>query len=139
MPESATHAKLVAALVAFVEQELGAVTNVALREDAVRPLRGERPPKINGYVPDLYATDVPTTKTLIGEAKTKADLERNHTRDQISAFLAYLSQTPRGIFALSVPLLAGATARRLLAELSAPFPHAETRMFVLDGAEKWGR
>lgn len=133
MPESAGHADLVGELVAFAERELGPLANLAVRNDAVRPLRGERPPLVNGHMPDVYATDVPTTTTLIGEAKTQFDLETQHSKRQISAFLAYLAQTPRGVFALSVPLSAGATARRLLTELNAPFAGASTRVVVLDG------
>jgi hypothetical protein len=133
MGETALHAGLVEALIAYAETEFGGLANLALRDDAVRPIRGERPPRINGYVPDLFATDVPTTATLIGEAKTKADLETDHTRTQIHAFLAYLSQTPNGIFVLSVPLSATATARRLLSQLKEPFPEGQTRTIVIDG------
>jgi hypothetical protein len=134
MPESATHAELVQALLAFAQQELGSLAELAVREDALRPLRGERPPRNHGYVPDVYATNVPTTSTLIGEAKTRADLETEHSEKQISAFLRYLAQTPSGIFVLGVPLSAGATARRLVGRLNAPFAEAQTRTVVIDGA-----
>lgn len=133
MAESAVHANLVTALIAYADAELGGLANICVRDDAVRPLRGERPPRVNGYVPDLYATDVPTTATLIGEAKTKADLETDHTRKQIHAFLSYLAQTPNGIFVLSVPLPAAMTARRLLLELKRPFQDAQTRTVIIDG------
>ncbi|MBB2708442.1 hypothetical protein N2597_22435 (plasmid) [Rhizobium sophoriradicis] len=133
MGETAVHAGLVEALVAYAATELGGLVNLSIRNDAVRPLRGERPPRINGYVPDVFATDVPTTATLIGEAKTRADLETAHTQDQIHAFLDYLSQTPNGIFVLSVPLSAAATGRRLIARLKTPFSTAETRIVVIDG------
>ncbi len=133
MSESAIHAGLVQALIVFAEQELGNLLSLALRDDSVRPLRGERPPRIHGFVPDLFATDVPTTRTLIGEAKTKADLETDRSQQQIFAFLRYLSQTPQGIFALSVPPSSGATARRLVARLNAPFAAAPTYAFVIDG------
>ncbi len=133
MGESGTHAELVTALIAYADAEFGGLANVSVRHDAVRPLRGERPPRVNGYVPDVYATDVPTTATLIGEAKTRVDLETDHTRKQIQAFLFYLSQTPNGIFALSVPLAAAMTARRLLLEMKASFPATQTRTVVLDG------
>ena len=134
MPESATHASLVQAVILYAEREFGGLADIAVREDAVRPLRGERPPVIEGYVPDVFVTDVPTTMTLIGEAKTQQDLETDHSRQQISAFLSYLSKTPRGIFVLSVPLAAGATARRLLAQLNEPFAGATTRTAVLNPA-----
>ncbi len=133
MGETAVHAGLVEALVAYAETELGLAANLSIRHDAVRPIRGERPPRINGYVPDLYATDVPTTATLIGEAKTRADLETEHTRAQVHAFLDYLSQTPNGIFVLSVPMSAAVTALRLLSQLKAPFQEADTRTVVIDG------
>jgi hypothetical protein len=134
MPESATHASLVQAVIMFAEREFGAFVEIAVREDAVRPMRGERPPRIEGYTPDVHATDVPTTKTIVGEAKTQRDLETDHSRRQIAAFLRHLSNTPGGVFVLAVPLAAGATARRLLAELNAPFVNATTRLVVLDGS-----
>lgn len=132
MPESATHAVLVQALLAFAQQELGSLAELAVREDALRPLRGERPPRIHGYVPDVYATNVPTTSTLIGEAKTRTDLETEHSEKQISAFLRYLAQTQDGIFVLGVPLSAVATAKRLVRRLNAPFAEARTRAVVID-------
>ncbi len=133
MPESATHAALVQAVIVYAKREFGDLADIAVREDAVRPVRGERPPKIEGYVPDVFATDVPTTTTFIGEAKTQLDIETDHSRRQISAFLSYLSKTPRGVFVLSVPLAAGATARRVLAAINTPFAGAATRTVVLDG------
>ncbi len=84
-------------------------------------------------MPDVFVTDVPVTTTLIGEAKTQRDLETDHSRQQIVAFLRYLSKTSRGIFVLSVPMVAGATARRLLSELYEPFAAtADTQVVVLD-------
>ena len=132
MPESAAHADLVQALIRFAESELGDIANISVRDDSVRPIRGERPPMIEGYVPDVFARNVPTSVTLVGEAKTRQDLERHHSRRQISAFLSYLSNTPQGIFVLSVPPVAGATARRLLSKLNQPFLAAGTRTVVLD-------
>ncbi|HVL40000.1 MAG TPA: hypothetical protein VM328_11475 [Fimbriimonadaceae bacterium] len=87
----------------------------------------------------MHATDVPTTTTLIGEAKTQQDLETDHSRQQISAFLDYLASTPRGIFVLAVPFAAGATARRLIAELRTPYGEAPTSIVVLDGSESLAR
>ena len=132
MPESSAHARLVRAIILYAEREYEGLTNLAVQEDAVRPLRGERPPKVEGYVPDVFLTNVPTTMTLIGEAKTQKDLETDHSRQQISAFLSYLSKTPQGVFVLSVPSVAVATARRLVSETSRSFPESTTRTVVLD-------
>lgn len=133
MPESAAHADLVQAIVRYAGRQFGGFGNIVVMEDAVRPVRGERPPKIEGYVPDVFVTDVPTTTTLIGEAKPANDVESIHTRRQLLAFLSYLSNTPNGILVLSVPLVAGATARRVLAQVSGSLPRARTLTVVLDG------
>jgi len=132
MSESATHAGLVRSIVQFAEGEFGSLENVDVRDDAIRPMRGEKPPRIVGYIPDVYAINVPTTRTLIGEAKTPTDLESHRSQLQIAAFLEFLARTPSGIFVLAVPLNTGATARRVVAQLNAPFARVSTRIVVLD-------
>lgn len=96
MPESAKHARLVRAILDFIDRDFQSLTEIAIRDDASAPFRGERPPSVGGFVPDVYATDVPTTVTVIGEAKTRPDLETLHSQTQIAAFLAYLKLTPGG-------------------------------------------
>ncbi len=125
-------------IVSFATRELGPLTAIAVRDDAVNPVRGERPPRTGGYTPDVHATDVPTTTTLIGEAKTQPDLENDHTRRQITAFLEHLALTPHGIFVLAVPLAAGATARRMVARLREQWTGHDVRVVVLDQTEGLG-
>lgn len=132
MPESARHARLVQAIVGHAEQRLGKVADILVREDAVRPLRGERPPKLAGFMPDVYATDVPTTKTLVGEAKTETDLETARSRAQIAAFLEYLAYTPGGLFVLAVPFGLKARAKSVLRELGQPLGEDAPRTEVID-------
>ena len=132
MPESARHARLVQAIVAHAEHRLGKVTDILVREDALRPLRGERPPKLAGFMPDVYATDVPTTKTLVGEAKTAADLETKHSRAQIAAFLEYVAHTPGGLFVLAVPVAVKPRARWVLRELGRPLGSDAPQIEVID-------
>jgi hypothetical protein len=131
MPESAAHARLVRAILEYIDGRFGSISNIAVRDDSSSPVRGERPPLIRGYVPDVYAMDVPTTVTVIGEAKTRHDLERPHSQAQISAFLNYLSAT-QGIFILSVPLNAGATARRIAKDCGRQLGAVSTKIVVLD-------
>lgn len=135
MPESARHARLVEAIVAHAERRLGKVTDILVREDAVRPLRGERPPKLAGFVPDVYATDVPTTRTLVGEAKTETDLETERSRQQIAAFLEYVAYTPGGLFVLAVPLGVRARATWVLRELGRPLGEGAPQTEVIDDSE----
>ena len=132
MPESAQHARLVEAIVAHTENRLGPFTEILVREDAVRPRRGERPPRVFRFTPDVYATDVPTTMTLIGEAKTAADLDTKHSRVQIAAFLEYLAYTPGGLFVLAVPILAKPRARWILRELGDPLGADAPQAEVID-------
>lgn len=132
MPESAMHADLVKAILAFAARELGPLADIAVREDSVRPLRNERPPRISGYTPDVYAVDVPTTRTLIGEAKTRIDLETEHSRRQIAAFLGYSAYSTGGIFVLAVPAIARPAARSLVKRLVSANPAAAPRWTVID-------
>ena len=132
MPESARHARLVEAIVAHAEHRVGKLTDILVREDAVRPRRGERPPKVSGFTPDVYASDVPTTMTLIGEAKTAADLDTKHSRAQIAAFLQYLAHTPGGLFVLAVPVSVKPRARWVLRELSRPLGSGAPKTEVID-------
>ena len=76
-----------------------------------------RPHRVNGYCPDLFASDLPTTFEILGEAKTTPDLERPRSHAQIVAFLDHLSLRPGGWFYLCVPLLSVGRARNLLARL----------------------
>ena len=135
MPESARHARLVEAIVAHAEHRVGKLTEILIREDTVRPRRDERPPRVSGFTPDVYATDVPTTMTLIGEAKTVAGLDTSHSRAQIAAFLQYLAHTPGGLLVLAVPVSAKPRARAILRELSQPLGSDAPRTEVIDDSQ----
>lgn len=76
--------------------------------------RGEKPPQIGGFVPDILGMDVPTTLHVIGEAKTLEDLERKHTTVQLLSFLRHL-RTRGGLLIVTVPWVAAARARHLVA------------------------
>jgi hypothetical protein len=132
MPESASHARLVQFILSHIDREFGSLSDIAVKEDNALSLRGERPPMIGGYVPDVYVTNVPTTFTIIGEAKTRKDLETEHSQAQVRAFLDFLAHTPGGVFILSVPLAAAATARRIINIASREVP-SPTKTIVLDG------
>lgn len=118
MPESAQHARLVRAILARLETHLGPLANIMVRDDSLSPFRGERPPPLPRFVPDVYATDVPTTRIVVGEAKTAKDLERDRSHEQIASFLEYLTDTPGSLFILAVPLDCAPRARNLLRELA---------------------
>jgi hypothetical protein len=131
--ESTQHLRLVRSILAYLEREFADLAGFAIFDDTAEPSRAEKPPRINGYVPDVYVVDVPTYTTIIGEAKTRRDLERERSREQIAAFLEYLSHRPNGVFVLAVPLEAAATARGLVAAASGGQKAPMTRVVILDG------
>lgn len=62
-----------------------------------------RPPNIGGHVPDVYARINALQKTIIGEAKTRKDLENEHTMSQYRAYLSFCCANPETRLILAVP------------------------------------
>src|SRR5882724_5459673 len=133
MPESTQHLDLVRRLISYVNSNFSECRSMSIISDLPTSIGGERPPKIRGFAPDLFAVDVPATKTIIGEAKTRQDLETDHSRRQIDAFLYYLSRQPRGILIIAIPWqILGATQRMMRSLRSATeFPHS-VEIIILD-------
>ena len=132
MSESTTHARLVEVLASYAKTEFEASGNFALYVDKVSTDRQESPPYIGGYVPDVLVRDVPQTRIMIGEAKTRNDLEAVRSRKQMRAFLEYLRHIPDSTFVLCVPMVSKATARNLLREIRKAMPESPTKTIVLD-------
>jgi len=132
MAESPQHSRLVRLIVKFVEQEFALLEWLAIYDDTTEPHRGEKPPRIGGYVPDVFAVDTPRSTTIIGEAKTLRDLSTQRSRDQITGFLNYLSLVHNGVFILATPLLAAGMARTVVAGSHRGVP-STTRIVFLDG------
>lgn len=133
MPESTQHLDLVRRLISYVNSNFSECRSLSIISDLPTSIGGERPPKIQGFAPDLFAIDVPATKTIIGEGKTRQDLETDHSRRQIGAFLYYLSRQPRGILIIAVPWqILGATQRMMRSLKSeSEFEHS-VEIIILD-------
>lgn len=101
MSEGLTHAGLVGELESLAYLLHGAEAPVFM--DVPGNNSQIKPPLIGGYFPDLF---MPRPQTLIGEAKTKTDLDTMHTREQLFAFLQYLASFDDSLFVLAVPLYA---------------------------------
>jgi hypothetical protein len=97
----------------------------------------DKPPRVGGYSPDIYATEVPRTMVLVGEAKTSEDLTTDHTRQQIAAFLKFLQFQERGIFVLAVPWQCVPSAQIVIASARRGLDSDSNRVevVVLDGAK----
>jgi len=62
-----------------------------------------RPPRIGGFIPDVYVPCAPGNRLIIAEAKTGRDLDTKHSLDQFDAFLGRCSQVENAMFVLAVP------------------------------------
>jgi len=111
--ESRAHTNLVENLIDAVESRHKHLRGFTMFADH-HSFGNDRPPMIGGFTPDLFASDVPESFRIIGEAKTSLDLDNERTHFQIRAFLEHLSLRPNGMFYLAVPLFAGPRARYLV-------------------------
>ena len=119
-------------IIAHIRHEYAGVTALRIFHDLPGPLRAEKPHRIAGFVPDVYAFDAPLTVRIIGEAKTQADLENAHSQEQISAFLAFLGQQEQGIFILAVPWAAKRLAHVLVESKRVSVGAGSVRTTILD-------
>jgi len=132
MAESPQHARLVRLILEYVEQEFKDLEWLAVYDDAAEPMRGEKPPRVGGYVPDVFAVDTPRSTTIIGEAKTLLDLETQHSRQQITSFLQHLTLARNGVFILATPISAAGLARNIVAASCRELPSIP-RVIYLNG------
>lgn len=135
MPESFAHRMLADRIVEYVSKRFAHVGALVLLAD--KPgRRDEPPPRIGGFVPDVYAADVPTTFTVLGEAKTGKDLFTPRSSRQIAAFLRFLAISPHGVFVLSVPWEASASARAVVASGMNGLAPESVEIVLLDGVAR---
>lgn len=96
------------------------------------------PPMISNFRPDVYAnlpTNPPTI--IIAEAKTDNDIDNQHTRNQITAFINYFERQVSGSFILSVTGCGADRAKTLLRFLCQDIRPTNTDVFVYDGCDFW--
>ena len=117
MAESTQHLQLLRRIIEYVQLAYGEFYSLSVLHDLPTRVGGEKPPRVGGFSPDVYATDVPVTTTIIGEAKTAQDLETAHSRKQLTAFIAYLNSQPNGVLVVSVPWQSVGAAQRMLKQL----------------------
>lgn len=134
MPESSQHLNLVETIVNYIEVRFKPLKSMVVLCDLPSTVGRDRPPRVGGFAPDVYATDAPTTVTVIGEAKTAEDLATAHSRQQIEAFLDYLKYQKLGVFVLAVPPFCSATARIVIesAKRSMELKSSAVEIVILD-------
>lgn len=103
MPESVNHMRLVKQMADWISAEYLDGDSGALLVDDPSSTGGNKPPPLSGFVPDVYARVTSRDAVVVGEAKTATDLERAHTRNQLTAFLKECSTSENGVLVVAVP------------------------------------
>lgn len=103
MPESFTHSCLVKKALKYIKDHSLVRYPQLIKVDSFNSDDRYLPPIVGGYRPDIYYQETLEEICVIGEAKTGPDLERSHSKSQISAFLEYCKTWERSIFLLAVP------------------------------------
>lgn len=114
MPESLNHTTLLDRLIVYVRHSMDADQHFLILHDLPSLIGCEKPPMIEGFRPDLYATCGATEAVIIGEAKTANDLETAHSREQYRAYARHLAASPRSTFILAVPWQLRVRAKTLM-------------------------
>ncbi|TNM59865.1 hypothetical protein [Aliirhizobium smilacinae] len=129
--ETSAHTVLVERLISYVRARHCPPRGLLVLADH-HTYGNNRPPQIAGYTPDLFASDLPATFEVIGEAKTMADLETGRSHRQISAFLDYLSVRQGSSFYLVVPPFQRRRSAAIVDGLRTP-AHSGIAVEVIDG------
>ena len=133
MGESREHIELVRSVALWVAESYGErCWGLCLHCDL--PEAPEKPELIGGYRPDVLARDIPQSVTIIGEAKTPGDVDNSHTRNQIRAFLRFLSFQPQPTLVIGTRWHALPTAIRIVTGLADQLELGRVRrVYVTDG------
>lgn len=98
------------------------------------------PPCIGGHRPDIIARCTATSlQFVIAEAKTDGDIDNQHTRSQISAFVDYLDAmtTGTGTFVLAVNGHVADSARTILRFDCRHRVSSQLHIELFDGLDFW--
>ena len=78
---------------------------------------GALPPRIGGFVPDLYVPRCFGERLIVGEAKTVQDLQRRHSLNQLATFSAFCAREPDSLLLVAVPWHARPLAIAILRQI----------------------
>ena len=103
MTESEEHSNLVSLLHCYIANRFCRGETYGVLTDSIALHSVDRPPSIDGYIPDAYVMLDGSGKVVIGEAKSLGDFENSHTEAQIVAFLKRCSLVQDSTLVLAVP------------------------------------
>lgn len=113
MSESDHHRSLVQALAGEISSDPIWDNPPIVYCDVQDGILADLPPIIGSNRPDVFARDLTTSLSIIGEAKTADDIDNRHTFDQLASFFDYLRHHPYGELWMAVPWLSAGTATRV--------------------------
>ena len=117
MPESSQHKKLVQAMHNWVaDTQFGGDSGYIFVDSDERHAQAN-PPRVYGFVPDLFARKDSASGIVIGEAETSRSLVSQHTRDQFAAFLSRCSEEEDSLFVVAVPWISTRLAKAILSDI----------------------
>jgi hypothetical protein len=130
LSESSKHIELVGRILVYIRTKYGA--NLAIFHDLPGRIGCDKPPKIGAFRPDVYAADAPPRIMVVGEAKVQQDLETEHSKSQIRAFLEFLRTQSSAEFVLAVPWQVKVRARNILKTVAGEVEATQVNLVVID-------
>lgn len=100
MGVSHTHIQLVNAMIDWVTNNRSINERALMLVDLPDSPAHSKPSAIQGYIPDLY---IAGTNRIVGEAKTRYDIETKHSREQYIAYISHLKMYENSTFLVAVP------------------------------------
>jgi len=122
----------VASLVRWLANRFLAGDQGAILIDSACRSTASRPPAINGCVPDVFIPECFIRRLVIGEAKTKEDLDSRHTVAQFEGLLRWCSLHPGSLFTLAVPWDVTVLGRHVLRDVGRLVDVSKVEVVVLD-------
>ncbi len=132
MSETAEHRRLVERILGYIADHYGSLDALVVLDDRSGVV-GEKPPLIERFTPDVYAYDTPNSMTVVGEAKTFADVRTERSSRQLSAFFRFLKFRPNGCLLLAVPWGVAAEAHTIMTQAQITASAEDVPGIVLDG------
>ncbi|TAL38634.1 MAG: hypothetical protein EPN93_03935 [Spirochaetes bacterium] len=103
MSVSSTHTFYVKELIKWLQQGNDGGLEYFIHCDISNLNLGNQPPRIDGFIPDVYAKARFGERIIIGEAKTLMDVESRHSKNQYISYLKHCSCFASSALLLAVP------------------------------------
>ncbi len=91
-----------------------------------------KPLRIEGFIPDIYAIERDYELIIVGEAKTPGDLETRHSMAQFEAFLRHCSGKINSMLVIAVPWHMVNCGRSLIRSLKKRTHTEDVRVLFLE-------